>query len=391
MVAAGKQQAVGGGGVAAPGLLDQLDGVLDHRVGEPGGVDAVAAAALRGGVLLAVEGLVLLAVSEEQGLRLGGVALLLGDMAQLQHPVQNQLLPLLVQLPGGPVDILPIPLHIVGVVVEGVVEGGIVDDGHQAGTLRQAQLADVLAEVALGGSGDTVELEAEGDAVEVEGDDLLLGVALLKLQGPEDLPDLPLDGDVRVVRNVPQELLGDGGPAPGAPAREGLDHGRGGAVPVHAAVLPEPVVLDVHQGLDQVVRQVAVLDDPPVAVTGVEGFIDHPLPGGVVLDIDGGGLGHGQLLHRHPHVGDHRGVDVLHEDLEKQIERQHADDAQGEEGEKNLADDPAYAALLLFILRASRAGSLAAAVIAGVIHLRIYLLCLLDMASPTDGATDRSH
>ena len=177
MVSGGVEQVGGHLPVDALGLLNLRDGVFDDLVLVPGvdpaGGEDLLLALLVLANLQTVEGGVLGGVHEEELLRLGGAALRLTDPAQLQHPVEHRLLALLVEVPGGlhgavVLDELRVP--------EGVIEGGIVGDAHDAGALGQVQLGDVLAEVALGGGLDAGEAMAEIDVVEVEGEDVLLGV-----------------------------------------------------------------------------------------------------------------------------------------------------------------------------------------------------------------------
>ena len=92
-------------------------------------------------------------VRKVQGLRLGGFALLLRQIGlagigidDLRHLVQDQLLTALVQLPGGDGGAV---LPGVGPVILGVIQGGIVGDGDDAGTLRRRQVLGGLAEVVL--------------------------------------------------------------------------------------------------------------------------------------------------------------------------------------------------------------------------------------------------
>ena len=112
-----------------------------------------------------------------------------------------------------------------------------------------------------------------------------------------------------------------------------------GAVPVHAVVVPEAVVLDGHQRVHQVLGQIAVLDELPVA-PGLPAVVEEGEDGGAVLVVDGGRQGQGHLLGGDvPQGGDEGGVDVGHKDFKEDGRRQHPDDAQGEQGEKDTADE----------------------------------------------------
>ena len=163
--------------------------------------------------------------------------------------------------------------------------------------------------------------------------------------------------------------------------KQGVPDGPGGAVPVHALVLPEAVVLNGHQGLDEVVGQIGVLDELPVAAAGVrvvvkEGLEDH-LIAVFVRGVDGGGQGHGHLLVGDlPQGGDQGGVDVGHEDLEEDGHSQHADDAQGEQDQNDPADEAADGEGLLFLLAGAPAVSAAVGGVGAIctIHRWTYLL-----------------
>ena len=50
---------------------------------------------------------------------------------------------------------------------------------------------------------------------EIVGNGILLGVVLGEAQGPDDLGNLALDGGLVIAGDVLDELLGDGGAAPG--------------------------------------------------------------------------------------------------------------------------------------------------------------------------------
>ena len=197
-----------------------------------------------------------------------------------------------------------------------------------------------------------------------------------------DLPELALDRDLGVLGHVAQHLLGDGGAATRGAAQQGGLDGAEGAVPVHALVLPEAVVLNGYQRLNEVLGQVIVLNQLPVAAAGIgvvvkEGLEDH-LVAVLVRGVDGGGQGHGHLLIGDlPQRGDEGGVDVGHENLEEDGHRQHADDAQGEEREEDAADQPANGEpLFLFagaaaFRRAARRGRVRAAVICTIHRLDV--------------------
>ena len=241
-----------------------------------------------------VDGVGLLLVhagGEDQLLRHGGLVLLLGDDALIPHRPEHQLLALFVALPpGGHLAVLVGHAH-VGV---GAVDGGVVGDGDDAGALGQGQLRQILAEVVLRSRGHAAAGVAQIDVIEVPLQDLLLGVVLLKIQGGEDLLDLPLHRHVVVAGEVLDELLGDGGAALNVLAGEHENHAVEGAAPVDAVVLPEGSILDGHRGVDHVLRDVLIVHQDAVLIA-VEGEMLHILPGVGILIVDDAGLIHDEV------------------------------------------------------------------------------------------------
>ncbi len=375
-----------GGVLAAVALVlhQQVDGLVDGRVLEPsvefGRVRDLLSALLVGlGDVQAVDGLVLVGVGEAQLLRLGGLVFRLGDLPLIPHFLQDDLLAALVEIPGC-LDRAVVLLELRA--AEGIVEGGVVGDADNAGTLRQVQLGNVLAEVGLGGGLDAGAARAEVDPVEVLGDDVLLAGVLLILQRPEDLPELPLDGDVRVLVFVAQQLLGDSGAAPGGAAGNGGLDGAGRADPVHAGVLPEPLVLNGHQGVHQVLGQVLVLDKLPVAAARLLAVVVEGQHGRAVFVVHSGGQGQLHFLRGGDAQGGAQcGVHVGQEDFGEYACGQYADDAQGEYGQKepsdDLADDAAHGVLLFLapgVLLPAVGGAAVRTAAIGLIHSRMYLL-----------------
>ena len=99
---------------------------------------------------------------------------------------------------------------------------------------------------------------------------------------------------------------------------EHIDQARGGALPVHAVVGPEPLVLNGHEGVDQVLGDVGVLHQLPVLVAH-QGLELLPLARGLVLIVDDGifaervlvqvqiRLGHDHRLDVNGGIADHKG------------------------------------------------------------------------------------
>ena len=164
---------------------------------------------------------------------------------------------------------------------------------------------------------------AEVDLVEIEGQDFLLAVFGVKVQGAENLPQLPLNRDLLVFCNVPHHLLGDGRAALGIFPNGAVERGPASAVPVHTLVFPEAVVLDGNDGVHQMLGQVVEFDQLPVAVAVVQGAHHMVLPVGVCV-IDGGRQGEGHFLNGDfIQGGDEGGVDVCHKILAEKGQGQH--------------------------------------------------------------------
>ena len=117
-----------------------------------------------------------------------------------------------------------------------VARRGLGDRG-QRRRLGHVEVADRLAEVALGGGLDAVGAVAEVDLVEVELEDLVLGVLLLDLAGDLGLAELPAERLVAPADvlgpDVPRQLHRDG--------REPLGHPHLEQVALDRAEHPEPV------------------------------------------------------------------------------------------------------------------------------------------------------
>ena len=228
------------------------------------------------------------------------VGLLVGDHAELGHPVEHDVATL-----EGPVGVV------------GRVEAGrVLDQPGQHGRLAPVEVLGVLVEVVAGGRLDAVRAVAEVGEVEVALQDPVLGVLLLEGDRVAQLAHL---AGVRVVGRgrelllalrLAQErqldhLLGD--------RRATLHHGPvvglvgdqrpQRALQVEGAVLVVAVVLDRDDRLDHLAGDLAERDvDPVLVVEGrdhVAGGVDHhrALRQGLGLQL-GGQLGHprGDLL-----------------------------------------------------------------------------------------------
>ena len=317
-----------GGGVAK--LVLQLP--LQHLVDRVGKVGVVGG----GG-----DDLGLLLLRQHQGAGHRVVVFRLGQLALLVHQLQD------------PVAALQVLLG-VGV---GVVAGGVLGDGRDAGALRRGQLGQVVdAEVVGRARLDAGDGAGQAHRVEIRLQDGVLVIALVQAQGAEDLAQFAVHRDVVVAQDVLDELLVQGGSALHAvvdgEAQLGgdvVDAGGEGALEVHAAVLIEVLVLHADEGPLEIGVGLDLLQVHPFAVVAVVPFLgDHPLAGVVVLGQQLAGLGQLQ-------VGQVQQLGVVGGDLhgvEAQQNGQHAAhhhpqaDAGGHELHEALEDTHAFRLLL---------------------------------------------
>ncbi len=195
-----------------------------------------------GEVRVGARGLGELAVIEHELLGLGRVVLFLGDVARLEHAVEDQ---------------VAARDAVLGV-AERVVEGGGVRQAHERGGLGEGQLVRVLIEVRDARGLDAVGRVAVVDGVHVHVENLVFGVHLFHLDGDVGLAHLALERHLELLvgeNGVSHQLLGDRGAAallaaPGELAGDGAQDALG----VHAVVLVEALVLGVHGALEHVGR-----------------------------------------------------------------------------------------------------------------------------------------
>ena len=185
----------------------------------------------------------------------GLVVLLLGDVAQAQHVVE---------------DLVAARLGGVGV-LRGIVVGRRVGQADEKRRLGQREVARMLVEVRDARGLDAVGAVAVVDGVEVHHENLILGVHLLHLDGDVGLAHLSLERLLELLvgeHGVAHELLRDGGGTL-VSADELREHGAHDARRVDAVVLVEALVLDVDGALEHVVGDLVGRDR--AAVLRVEG------------------------------------------------------------------------------------------------------------------------
>ena len=99
-----------------------------------------------------------------------------------------------------------------------IQRAGLLNHACQQRAFGEVKLANILAEVGLGGLAEAVDAErsllAERDLVGVHLEDLLLGVAVLQLEGDGDFDELALDVARRRQEDAARKLHGQGGRPP---------------------------------------------------------------------------------------------------------------------------------------------------------------------------------
>ncbi len=222
------------------------------------------------------------------------------------------------------------------------------DRGEQRG-LRDRQLVRGRVEVRLGRRAHTVGLVAQRHDVQVAGEDVVLGHLLFELQRDAGLAQLAADsrlggllpGLLLVVGTeherhvVLDELLRESrGTLRGATVHTGLGGGTGDALPVDAAVLVEPLVLDREDRGLHGVRDLAGGQRDAVLVVQVgDRLAVHVLDGrderqlrlreitGRLVDLVGGAVG------REPETSDEREHHRGEEHARRQAQPQQLDQA----------------------------------------------------------------
>ena len=281
-------------------------------------------------------------VGELQDLRRGGGGFRLGDegfagsgVDDRGHLVQDVFLTPLVGLPGRSGGaVFPRNRD----VVHRAVHGRIVGNGNQAGALGQTQFRNVLAEVELGRRLAAITALAQIDGVQVQFQDVFFFVILFKFQGPENLPDFPVDIGLFILGHVFQNLLGDGGTAHAAVTARHFQHRAGRALPVHALMAEKPFVLNGNGGLPQVVGNLVEVHKDTV-FRAVDALEFHPFAGFLVLIIYEGTEVHGIVLRPDFQGRSQRGLHIFFEKTEHQNSRADSDQEQSPYGEEKTAED----------------------------------------------------
>ena len=193
-----------------------------------------------------------------QRLGLGALGLVLGDGAGLDHRIEHQVAPL-----DGAVGM-----------AEGIEVIGPLNHARQQRAFGQIELAHILAEVGLRRLAEAVDGKAAAlaqvDLVGVHLEDLLLGEAVFKLEGDDDLDELALDALLRREKEAARQLHGQRGAALLLLAGSHVADDRLEQPPVvDAAVLKEAAVLDGQHGLHQIWRNLVVGDQAALGAVGV--------------------------------------------------------------------------------------------------------------------------
>ena len=172
-----------------------------------------------------------------------------------------------------------------------VIQAGGVHDTGQDRRLGDRELADVLAEVGLGGGFDAIRTAPEIDRVEVALKDLVLGQVAVDLDRDDHLAQLAVQGAVLGEEVVLDILLGDRRPAAlDVGASHGLPHRAGDAAWGDPGVGVEVAVLGGDDRLLQVRGDAGQGNRLPVEL-GNAGHL-----GLAVVVVDDRGLGIGQAV-----------------------------------------------------------------------------------------------
>ena len=202
------------------------------------------------------------------------VALRVGDVVAYHHPVQH--------LPPAVIHRL---LH-VRVGVERVQVSRRLRQARQQRRLAERELADVLAEQRLRGRLRAVGQVAIVDFVQVQRQNFRLAAPLRQQYRQQNFLDLALRAALRAIgvveQHVTHQLLRDRAAAGRvAGAAQVLQEGAAGRLQLEAGVRPEAIVFDGDGRVDQVDRELLVLDVSAPALA--EGFVQQ-LAGAVIKE-----------------------------------------------------------------------------------------------------------
>ena len=200
------------------------------------------------------------------------LVLFVADLAKLVHLIKNGELALLV--------LLAVPVAARRIIFIGELRDA--DDGRR---LRDAQLTNGLAEVALRRGLNTAAAVAEVDEVQVRLENFVFRVVLLEAQRTEDLCHLALYSHLVVAGHVLHDLLGNRRAAAGRRAGELAENGFRRALPVHAVVAFKALVLNGDERVPHMLGDVVDTHERAV-LYAVELRQLHPLPARLVLIVD---------------------------------------------------------------------------------------------------------
>ena len=229
------------------------------------------------------------------------LVLFVADLAKLVHLIKNGELALLV--------LLAVPVAARRIIFIGELRDA--DDGRR---LRDAQLTNGLAEVALRRGLNTAAAVAEVDEVQVRLENFVFRVVLLEAQRTEDLCHLALYSHLVVAGHVLHDLLGNRRAAAGRRAGELAENGFRRALPVHAVVAFKALVLNGDERVPHMLGDLVDTHERAV-LYAVELRQLHPLPACFILIVDCRALL--ERVGRDVHIQIERRMHVDHEDGEK--------------------------------------------------------------------------
>ena len=202
------------------------------------------------------------------------------------------------------------PSPVLGILREdhGIKLIGVLRDTGDESAFRQAALPDILIEIIVCRRFHALALAAVVYHIQVSFQNFLLavahplgavagGIAALQIQGGKNFLYLSKNADLVFLRDIFDQLLGQGRAAASPRVGKELVHRPQGAFPVHALVLAEAMILNGDLGGLHVLRNLAQVDPHPVLVA-VKRHVFRGLPVFVIqinkagiIQLHGGNIG----------------------------------------------------------------------------------------------------
>ena len=232
------------------------------------------------------------------------IVFFLGDLLLIQHGLKHRQLALAV-------------IFAAPIAAQRIVHGGVVRNGDQAGTFGKRQFGYIFAKIFLRCRLYAIAGVAQIDIVQIRLQDHILVVFFLQLQGAVDFCDLTLHGHLIVVCQILDELLRDGRPALGTVRSQCAENRAQRAVPVHALVGHETLILNGDGGILQSLGYLVQRGGDTVFAVQKQRLIHDPLAAVRILIVQLRGAFRVILAHVHFDLAAHRLVDVCHKYADK--------------------------------------------------------------------------